>query len=261
MGNVSVYCLKCLTNMHVGDGEANYNIIDNEVQKDIVLNVPTIHSSGVKGALRSFVHNHNQGNAISEDEIFGAKGEETRQGAYKFFSANLLARPIRVSDGSMAYVLATSVDIINTQLTLMQSLGVWTGELLGEELRNKYICSASLQGMISEVEGEKIECAKSLSVLDELIGDKWVLVPHDRLCDYGLPVQARNVLENGKSQNLWYEEVVPHESIFYVIVITDGKEDVLYDFICQQGGVVQFGADASIGYGFCKVTKWEKAGE
>lgn len=260
MENVSVYRLKCLTNMHVGDGEVNYNIIDNEVQRDIVLGVPTIHSSGVKGALRSFVHNKKK-EEIDEDYIFGAQGKETSQGAYKFFSANMIARPLRVSEGSSSYVLATSIDIVNTQLNLLKSLGVWSGELLGEEYKNQYMCSSALKDSVKEVEGKKVTYASgNVPVLDALIGENWLLVPHDLLCSFDLPVQARNVLENGKSQNLWYEEVVPHESIFFAVVLTDGQEDKLYEFIQKQGGIVQFGADASIGYGFCKVDKLEKAG-
>ena len=30
------YKIDCLTNLHVGSGEVNYNIIDNEVEKDAV---------------------------------------------------------------------------------------------------------------------------------------------------------------------------------------------------------------------------------
>ena len=43
-----------MTNMHVGNGDVNYNIIDNEVEKDPVTGYPTINASGVKGALREF---------------------------------------------------------------------------------------------------------------------------------------------------------------------------------------------------------------
>ena len=46
--------LECITNMHVGNGDVNYNIIDNEVERDPVNHYPTIHSSGVKGALREY---------------------------------------------------------------------------------------------------------------------------------------------------------------------------------------------------------------
>ena len=39
--------LECMTNMHVGNGDVNYNIIDNEVEKDPVTGYPTINASGV----------------------------------------------------------------------------------------------------------------------------------------------------------------------------------------------------------------------
>lgn len=44
--------LSCLTNLHVGSGEANFNIVDREVETDPVTGLPIIHASGLKGALR-----------------------------------------------------------------------------------------------------------------------------------------------------------------------------------------------------------------
>ena len=38
--------LKCITNLHVGNGEVNYTIIDNEVEKDPVTGYPIINASG-----------------------------------------------------------------------------------------------------------------------------------------------------------------------------------------------------------------------
>ena len=34
--------MKCLTNMHVGDGEENYSIIDKMVERDPVTKYPTV---------------------------------------------------------------------------------------------------------------------------------------------------------------------------------------------------------------------------
>ena len=36
--------LECITNMHVGNGDVNYNIIDNEVEKDPITGYPTINA-------------------------------------------------------------------------------------------------------------------------------------------------------------------------------------------------------------------------
>ena len=67
-----------------------------------------------------------------------------------------------------------------------------------------------------------------------------------------LPVIARNYLENGESKNLWYEELVPHESVFWFMVIGEEK-DVETFHKAVDGKVVQFGGNASLGCGLCRV--------
>ena len=42
-----IYILEPITNLHVGNGDINYNIIDNEVEKDPLTNYPMINSSGI----------------------------------------------------------------------------------------------------------------------------------------------------------------------------------------------------------------------
>ena len=77
--------------------------------------------------------------------------------------------------------------------------------------------------------------------------------------DFDLPIIARNTLDDdGKSQNLWYEEVVPHKSIFYFAIMT--PDDDIADL---DGKIVQFGGSASIGQGFTLLTQVspEKGGD
>lgn len=63
-----IFVIECLTNLHVGNGDVNFNIIDNEVERDVVTGFPTINSSGVKGALRAFFEENDLSNI---NEIFG----------------------------------------------------------------------------------------------------------------------------------------------------------------------------------------------
>ena len=76
------------------------------------------------------------------------------------------------------------------------------------------------------------------------------------LRDLPLPVLARNQLEDGISNNLWYEQVVPHKSIFTFVVSSD-YENVLQSFadVLKKPTYIQFGGNASIGYGLCRVEK------
>ena len=52
------YGLKCITNLFVGNGDNSYGIIDNQVEKDPILETPIIPSSSLKGSLRDFFENN-----------------------------------------------------------------------------------------------------------------------------------------------------------------------------------------------------------
>ena len=128
--------LKCLTNMHVGNGDVNFNIIDNEVERDTVTKYPTIHSSGVKGAIREFMeikynikNNAGENNKASEkdikliNDIFGKEGKagkESAPGKIRFLSANMLALPMRASQGDKPYYMVTTQEAIDSYNNLAE---------------------------------------------------------------------------------------------------------------------------------------------
>ena len=237
-----LFKLKCLTDLHVGNGEANYSIIDNEVQKDTVLaDVPIINGSGVKGALKEHFE---QIWGITDKRIAEIFGDENGAGSYKFFTAMCIARPLRVSDGDRPYVLTTSSAILDNFSSFLKGMGLsgfYSKGRAGDELVG---C-----GNI-EVEGYPVilvNCEK----LKKLIGEGFAVI--DNLREFDLPILARNVLDgNGISKNLWYEEVVPHESVFYFAVITP-DDDCKLEF--EEDRHVQFGGNASVGNGYCTVTE------
>ena len=72
---------------------------------------------------------------------------------------------------------------------------------------------------------------------------------------------ARNCLENGQSINLWYEEIVPHETVFFTYMLSNGTDtgdnslDKLMSVI-DDNPLIQFGGNASIGNGLTKVERW-----
>jgi CRISPR/Cas system CMR subunit Cmr4 (Cas7 group RAMP superfamily) len=88
--------------------------------------------------------------------------------------------------------------------------------------------------------------------------DRFAIADNVRFNDFAknLPVIARNQLENGISQNLWYEEVVPHKSVFITYMVATEKYFSEFESILIKGGTsVQIGGNASIGYGLCKFHK------
>lgn len=81
-----------------------------------------------------------------------------------------------------------------------------------------------------------------------------------RLCDEDhLPVIARNNLTKG-NENLWYEQVVPRFSRFYCFIgLSDNEElEKAFNNALSNVRLVQLGANATVGYGYCEFTKREK---
>lgn len=229
----AAYIIRCLTNMHVGKGDATYEVVDKCVQRDVTTGMPCIYSSSLKGALRQFFSRqgfadikHVFGSDVSRDEENESKGNESDNsnekntkehsvGNFTFFQANLLAYPVQTTQEGATYILKTNK-------ALQEPI---------KELANLLSAPFDIEKMLPK------ETKKDLS--NENFEQ--------------LPVIARNKLDNGKSENLWYEEVVPAESRFVFFVSYD-KEDVFKEFNTKiQEGVIQIGANGSIGYGFCKI--------
>ncbi|MDE7313791.1 MAG: hypothetical protein K2N87_19570 [Eubacterium sp.] len=244
-----MFKMKCITNLHVGGGDVNYNLIDNEVERDMITGYPVIHASGVKGALREYFCNESV-SAGEIDEIFGrgTQGQnETTPGKLKFMEAAMLAVPARASGGKRAYYLVSTQEALDNYAECL--------DVFWKKGKDKWMPKPD------EVAGRSVEgisLSSSVRILDEEIH----ILSEKDFNKISLPVIARNKLENGISKNLWYEEVVPHQSVFYFTVLANNsKEDeaLLNRFKDQvKDKVVQFGANASIGYGLCKITVAEE---
>ena len=131
----------------------------------------------------------------------------------------------------------------------------YTCNLVGVEKVNK------IESNVKENIGvEGIEISEKVSFTDKNNNVKDIFfMSHEAFRNVSLPVVARNCLENGKSVNLWYEEIVPHKSLFYFVVMEeDSDKDCLDLFInTVNEKIIQFGGNASIGYGLCKVSVTE----
>ena len=232
---VRLFQMNCVTNLHVGSGDVNYNIIDNEVEKDPVTGYATINASGVKGAFREYFSKISEKDVLS---LFGGnEGDKTIPGAIKFMQADILAMPVRATQGKEAYYLVASEENIFNLKEKRQMLE-------GKELK------LSRQKASEKIKAEGIELKEYV----ELNGKKIYIITNSDYKKIMLPVIARNKLDNGISENLWYEEVVPHHSIFTFYVLADSEErlNCFSNYILNR--VVQFGGGATIGYGFCKIT-------
>ncbi|WP_066506979.1 type III-B CRISPR module RAMP protein Cmr4 [Abyssisolibacter fermentans] len=261
------FVLRALTNMHVGSGEANFNIIDNEVQRDVITNFPVINSSSLKGGLKQhFLNIYNEKRDDKEDfknkYIDYTFGSDNNIGHYNFLNANLLSIPVR--SNKKQFFRATCPRIINDLLSSLEDFN-YNKDIIIESLnsllkinayRNKPVILTEKgqkfdENIKIETMDTELKYVDNFDTYERIFGNDIVLYSDDdfNILTKNLPVIARNHLDNGESKNLWYEEIVPRESRFYFIILQAG--DNIYEFnkiLIERP--VQIGANATIGYGF-----------
>lgn len=219
------FTIEVLSNLHVGNGEINFGMIDNLIQRDAITELPNINSSSLKGALREFF-NHLEKSGKKKgswtvNNIFGSDPREQKkrqQGSVRFFEADLIAIPVR--DDNKPYVMVSSQETIDGLKAKMKNFDVKVSEKFNEAIKTPQIVP---------------------------------FVAFKDICsDEELPVLSRNNLESGQSTNLWYEQVLPKHSILVFAVMGEGET---FESFCKElnGVQVQIGANATIGYGFCQI--------
>lgn len=261
--NAILYKIQCITNIHMGNGEINFNVVDNEVQKDPVTNYPSMYPSGIKGALREHF-------LLCKEEttaIFGSDKAETdknKQGELKFLTGELLSIPVRSSRGYAAYYMATTISLLRRFFSLCRYFDMVYFENCLEEL-DTLDQKMAYKITMDNVKAEHVKITEIINdqsgikeFLYNFIGENAVILPDEAMKEIDLPVLARNQLEKGKSNHLWYEEIVPHSSIFYFYVLSAGTDTAdrclkKFEEVIKENPHVQFGGNATIGYGLTEL--------
>lgn len=276
-----IYTIKALTNMHVGSGDINFGVIDNMVQRDVITKFPIINGSSLKGALRDYFSREIREDKEFVEAVFGggateqdSKGANNNSGDYKFFEAHLLALPVRSME--RPYYLATCPLILKelaeyikwfkgkketaeALYTQVEDLELKSGGvLLSTTVNNQE--KISVEDII--IQGKNIGDSESIATaIKSLFNVEELVILTDETFEKqfasNLPVLARNHLVNRKSENLWYEEIVPRETLFYMGICKQcNGRDSSVDFQEMEKYLlenpIQIGANASIGYGYTK---------
>jgi len=264
MNNTNFWTIRTITNLHAGSGDADYGLVDKHVQRDPVTDLPVINASSIKGAFRESMlpHLKNETNRVFGSENKGGKSDDLHQGEYRFFSAKLLALPVRSSEDF--YYVATCLELLEDFVKDANVFGVALPEPLEANISalkkkkpeqgkpHRYGGSdkpTRLEDWVSEKQ-------TGHSGLEAILGER-VAILHasdfKQLSDE-LPIIARNHLENGISVNLWYEQVVPHEARFYC-PITSTDDQVEKTLQEKMSSLMQIGGNATVGYGLTRFTK------
>jgi CRISPR-associated protein Cmr4 len=272
MSKQTIYLIRALSNLHAGAGDRSFGLIDKHVQRDHTTNLPVVFASSLKGALRELVH-HARG-ASTAASLFGTDNERggaalMEQGRLVFSDARLLAIPVRSSH--QLYYMATTPTLIEDFIgTLDEALVEIEGSRTLDALKNLAPAKGKPIILGDVAAGVYLEHLPSLvpndppdiTPLRDVVGPRLAVMHLDdfaTLCK-NLPTVARNALDNGISENLWYEELVPRETRFYATVEALGSstdaavetavEDLDGAITAANGRRhVQLGANATVGNG------------
>ena len=215
-----VVLITAKTNIHVGnENGGEFTIIDKAIQRDVLTGLPCINSSSLKGAINEYCCYQTNMKPEIRNIIFGSdkmnKNDKSQKGEAIFFDAKLLFLPQQDEKDLFHHV--TTNDILKMMEDRVKLFDP-SFKLNEKDLKGKGV---------EIIENEKMSS----------------------LCDNdNLPIIARNKLENGLSDNLWYEQVLPAETVFYTI-IQEGDDENLKSYLNNK--IVQIGANATIGYGYC----------
>jgi len=253
------------TFIHSGSGRTE-GAIDLPVAREAATDFPYIPGSSLKGALRDYSRQYwSNGDRDNIDRCFGDEGKE-KAGALLISDARLLLLPVRSLTGSYKWVTSRLIlERLKRDLERSQSpdvvpdvpappsgcyIGLNEGTIYLEERIFNYQeklpenLAARLQQFIHHQQTrERLE--NQLIILNDK-DFSW-------FARYALSVQARNELDsNKKSNNLWYEETLPPDTVMYCVIgercRNSGMEELRV--LLAKSPYLQTGGNETIGQGW-----------
>ncbi len=260
--NTQLIGLLAETFIHVGAGQSE-GVVDLPVAREAATDYPFIPGSGLKGAFLDWALQH----GVDKDQCKNLFGKPDEAGQLLFADARLLALPVRSLHGASRWITCphlweryqrdaarigiNAVPALPSTPAQGKVLGNGNGriileersfELAGEEIP-KSILEALSRLLVQDVTRKRLQ--QSLVLLDD---DDFTWFAR-----YGLAVQARNVLDNETktSKNLWYEESLPPDSLFYTL-IGERKNAILKDLLepLRARPYLQVGGNETVGQGW-----------
>ena len=253
MNITTAWLIVAKTNLHVGnENTSNYGLIDKAIQRDAVTGLPCINSSSLKGAVNEYA-SQRMGKTLTDIQrkaIFGVdkldKNSETCKGNTAFFDADILALP-RPNDTSL-YELVSSEAVLARYCKRLEAFNM---NLTPSQLQEKIKSLLEVSQIVTTLPNGDTQTTGCTPAF-KLCSNKTFA---DYCSDYELPIIARNHLDNGKSANLWYEQVLPRETVFGTLILA--ADEILTDALSER--IVQIGANATVGYGYCKFIQLAKS--
>lgn len=279
--NAAILGLLAETSIHPGAG-ADTGFVDLPVAREAATGYPVIVGSSVKGALLERARQDSLDEA-TRDRIFG---ERENAGGLIVCDARVLLLPVRSMTGHYKWI--TCPHLIERYERDRQRAGgdvgpaiadggpPGRGEYFGKGGQGEQLFLEERQfthagdhpdGLTDAIQPLIRHGATRRRLTDQLV------VLHDEdfawFAHFGLAVNARNALDDTKktSKNLWYEETIPPDALFYLLLAErDRGEDETAGPVPQVLGLfettpyLQVGGNMTVGQGVFAVQPLEGQG-
>jgi len=267
----SLFFYRTRTPLHCGATESEGGI-DLPVVRERITRFPLVPGTSLKGVWRSICDtdrswtNEEVSAAFGSDS--GAVDSQRHAGKLVFVDAHLLYLPVRCSSGPYLLLTCPSIlgrfaewqpqngngptdwaELVETDSVLLDSSynGVMAGEVHLEELEVKVAMKEGLKNLLPKQGVSEYSEERRAVVADDLFG--W-------FCNYSLEIAAHNELRDNKtSKNLWFEEAVPIEAVFFAPVLASrGGTLFLQKLMAMKPPFFQVGGHESVGRGLMDIS-------
>lgn len=265
------------TSLHPGSGQTA-GVIDLPVAREKTTNYPVIPGSGLKGALRDFAEQL----TADADRLFG---QPDSAGMIAVTDARLLLLPVRSLNTHFVWVTCPylieryrrdcELAAISAPLPEVPAVELKEGQAAAGQHSYPYLYLEELSFEIIPADLSSLVRAFSPLIKHESVRkrleDSLVVVSDDEFnyfASHCLPVNARNKLEKNTktSENLWYEETVPADTLFYALLITRPGEQQSQAIetvteLFERRPYLQVGGNETVGQGWCVISLLSGGGE
>ncbi len=298
--------IHALTGLHPGSGTA-LGVVDLPVQRERHTSWPVIPASSLKGVMRAATRPANGDGRDAWMAVFGpekldeADDKQAFAGALALTDARILAFPVRSLRGVFAWVtcpavlerfkrdiaLMTRPPAVPVPVTVPESLKPGTvlcaedspllidqtGRMILEEFdferqQSPPDLAGWIDALASAVEPDtRDRFKKNLAILHNDDFGHFVQHATEVVARVGLDAKTKTVRDGA----LFYEEVLPPETLFHALVMADASRKAghartagevlawLKTDCRSRLTLIQIGADETIGRGFCRLT-WQGEG-
>ncbi len=255
------------TPIHPGAGRG-MGVVDLPVAREAATDYPVLVGSSLKGALRDKAETINDSG--SEVEVARLFGGPDHAGDLLVSDARLLLLPVRSLTASFRWVTGPhlierySRDLARAGFTPGFDVpAVECGTVLAEGSDAPLFLEERQFTIASEPAADLVGAIEPLLLHEETrkrLKSQLAVLHDDDLAwfvRYGLPIQARNVLEDGtkKSRNLWYEETLPPDTVMHALITGRNDQSLrTLDALFPEGGAyLQAGGNETVGQGWFAV--------